>query len=162
MLKWYTIYKKKNEESLTTKLWGRVAECSDLTLPPFLCLTQTPTCFPCLLSSLAREVLIVDPNPSLLWPVECEIMCFNKYCGCHCLYTSLCDVVAKSHYFDPLKCVSHSMCSETTENIQEVWLCNMHLLQLKCTLSTHGVKGPFHWRSETVFTGKSSTLKTTT
>lgn len=70
----------KKEESLTTKLkTGEKSDYSDLTHSPFL--TQTPTCFPCLLSSPASLVLIVQLNPSPLCSVECEIMCFTKYCG---------------------------------------------------------------------------------
>lgn len=58
---------------------GEKSDYSDLTHSPFL--TQTPTCFPCLLSSPASLVLIVQLNPSPLCSVECEIMCFTKYCG---------------------------------------------------------------------------------
>lgn len=70
-------HRSQRRERLTGVTW--------LTL--LFCTNQTPTCFPCLLSSLASLVLIVEPNPSPLWSLECEIMCFTKYSGSVIVYT---------------------------------------------------------------------------
>lgn len=70
-------HRSQRRERLTGVTW--------LTL--LFCTNQTPTCFPCLLSSLASLVLIVEPNPSPLCSLECEIMCFTKYSGSVIVYT---------------------------------------------------------------------------
>lgn len=78
--------KEVKRKVLTTKLRGEEGLTALTWLTLLFCANQTPTCFPCLLSSLASLVLIVEPNPSPLWSLNCEIMCFTKCCDSVLVY----------------------------------------------------------------------------
>lgn len=84
------LFRKSNEEILTTELRGRKAWLLWPDAFSFSVQTRHPHAFCVRYPPLPASSSLWSLIPQPLWSLECEIMCFTKCC--YCLHT-LCDVV---------------------------------------------------------------------